>query len=280
MSIVGFILMVAAGCGAVVGMRMSKKGNKQGMMVAAPCAILAVVLAVGGLLISGNSTPKLAKALNRYSYACGQTLGKHLVEHHSGSRLLLLVEPTFGGDESDILQVAIEEGLKASIGSDLIWAGTVPVDPPPAYVERAKKFSQQGPPPYPENPIPYEMRGYEGWFSSGYLAKLLAEHEGTYDVLVSAVGLPRNFPRSRLVKNGDLPETIAVLNAHGMPMRGLVKSGIIDTVVAVKPSVNPWKDVSSAPHDLDEAFAKRFILVTQENLDEMVAAYPKAPNLR
>jgi hypothetical protein len=222
--------------------------------------------------------------LNRYNYAAGEALGRHLAENNSGSRALLLVEPTWPGEKADILQTSIEEGLRQGMGSNLDLVDVVPVDPPPGYTERVRESMKAGridpPPGVSDDWIPILERDHSRWFSSNYLAALLASRKGTCDVLISAVGVPRDFANSRLLNSSDLPKTFAVLNPPDMPMARLVSGGVVDALVVIKPSANPWEDANSAPADIAEAFEKRFILVTQENLQEMAAAYPRAPNLR
>lgn len=284
MSVLGAILMVIAGIGAVVGMRLSKSGMAQGRFIAGGCALLAVVLAVVGLSSKKDSNPALVTSLNRYSYAAGHNLGRHLAENYNGSRALVLVEPTWPGEEPDILQAGIEEGLRQGMGSDLELVDVVPVDPPPGYIEKVRASLVAGKVSLPagvsEDWIPVLERGHGRWFSSNYLATLLASHKGTFDVLISAVGVPRDFANSPLVRSADLPKAIAVLNPLEMPMAGLVGSGVVDALVVLKPSLNPWQDANEAPQDIDEAFEKRFVLVTKDNVKAMAEAYPDVPNLR
>lgn len=283
MSLPLLALMIAAGVGAAVGMHLSKSGKALGRVIAFGCALLAVGLAVVGLRSNDQATPALAKSLNRYSYAAGDVLGRHLAENYAGSRALVLVQPTWSGEEPDILQVAIEEGLKHGMGSSLKLVDVVPVDPPPGYIEQVRNSQMPGMEP-PSGAaadwIPALAREHNRWFSSTYLAALLASREGTFDVLISAVGVPGDFAKSRGLKSSDLPETIAVLNPPDRSMSRLVDSGVVDALVVMKPSVNPWKDANEAPADVDEAFEKRFLLVTAENLKEMARAYPNSPNLR
>ena len=283
MSVLRIVLVVAAAVGAVVGMSLAKAGVKQGRALAIGCAIIAIVLAAASILSPHDDTPQLIKSLNRYSYASGETLGRYLAETYSGSRALILVQPTFVGEEPDLLQVSIQEGLKQGMGSALELVGVVPAGPPDGYVERilANMPPQLEPPPgTPEGWIPALERDYHRWFNAKFFATILATHKGTYDVLISAVGLPRDFASSSLVKHPDLPKTIAVLNAWDMPMKRLIQRGTIDVLVADKPSANPWQDAQNAPEDIAEAFAKMYILVTADNLEEVVATYPKSANWR
>lgn len=283
MSVLRIVLMVAAVVGAIGGMRLSKAGVKLGRFLTVGCVILAMVLAVMGLVSSNDETPKLIKSLNRYSYASGETLGRHLAEAYSGSRVLILVQPTFPGEEPDPLQVSIQEGLKQGMGSALELVDIVPAGPPDGYVERviANTPPELKPPPgTPEGWIPALERDYNRWFNARFFATILAAHKGTYDVLVSAVGLPRDFANSRMANHPDLPEIIAVLNAPDLPMKRLIQDGTVDLLVAEKPSANPWADAENAPEEIAEAFARRYILVTRDNVDEIAATYPNLANWR
>lgn len=281
MSVFAIILMIAAGIGAAVGMRKSKAGVEWGHPLAIVCAVFALVLAVAGLLKSSDTGSKLEKSLGSYSYACGVTLGQHLAENYAGSRALVLMEPVFAGREPHELQVSVLEGLKVGMGSALELVDTVAVDPPEAFVARAQNREPGAEPSTGETnlDLPYERQNIDLWFNANYLARFLSERKGTYDVLISTVGLPRGFENSGLAGSSDLP-VMAVLNAPGTPMKELILNGTLDVVVADKPSVNPWHVMQNVPKDVDEAFDKRFVLVTKDNLAEVVATFPTSPNWR
>lgn len=281
MSILKLILLIAAGIGAALGIRSSKSGEGPGLKIAIGCAVFAMVLAVSSLMSPSDQTPKLVKSIGSYGYASGVVLGRHLAETYPGSRALVLTEPVFDGAEPHELQRAMLDGLKEGMGSALEIVDTVAVDPPPAYVERARRsWARDGLEP-PEgqttNSIPSLMQEHTRWFDVQYFAHVLDTHQGTYDVLISTVGLPKGFSTSKFARNPALPD-FALMNAPGERLKGLIEIGAVDVVVADKPSANPWKVIQNAPGNVDEAFEKRYVLVTKDNLAEVVAAYPASPH--
>ena len=283
MSVFKVLLLIAAGIGAALGMRASKGGGGAGQKVAIGCAVFALILAVSSLLTADDYTPKIVKSMGSYSYASGVVLGRHLAETHQGERALILTEPVFDGQQPNEIQRAAVEGLKKGMGSALEVVDVVAVDPPEAYVERARRsWASDGLDP-PEgqttNSIPSLMRDYNRWYDVNYLAQLLNERAGTYDVLISTVGLPRGFLGSPLSRHPALPD-IALMNAPGQPLKSLLEIGAVDVAVADKPVANPWKVIQDAPADVDEAFDKRYVLVTKDNLAEVAATYPAAPYWR
>ena len=277
-------IVIAAGADAVYRIRRSNSGSAKGTVLAACFAALAVAVAVISLVARRGDEPELVESLNRYSYAAGHVVGRHLAESGRGSRVLLLVESTWPGEDPDVLQVGIEAGLRQGMGSDLELVDVVPVAPPPGYIQHVRESLAASkvplPPGMPEGWIPALERDLSRWFSSKYLVSLLAPYEGSCDVLVSAVGLPNDFARGGAREGSAIPETVVVLNPGAIPMARLVAGGAVDALVVMKPSANPWEDANAAPADIGEAFNKRFLLVTADNVREMAGAYPQSPNLR
>lgn len=283
MSVLKFLLLIGAGIGAVLGVRASKKGEGAGQIVAIGCAAFALLVVIASLAGSERYTPKIVKSMGSYGYAGGVVLGRHLAQTHAGSRVLILTEPVFDGEAPHDIQRAMVEGLEDGLGSAVEVVGIVAVDPPQAYVERARQsWARDGLDP-PEgqttNSIPSLMRDHQRWYDVRYFAELLAEHTGTYDLLISTVGLPRGFAGSALSRHASLPE-FALMNAPGQPLKELIEIGAVDVAVAEKPTANPWEVLQNAPADVEEAFDKRYILVTKANLAEVAAAYPESPHWR
>ena len=275
MSIIGVMVMVAAGIGAVVGMRQAKAGAEWGRPVAAGCAVLVLVLAVVSLLSSGSPAKRVAKSMDRYNYACGEIMGRHLAETFSGSRVLVLLPPRAPATaETSVNSVenSALEGLKSGMGSALELVNAVPIEPPASFVKQLQSMEVDA------ESMEFEVMNYQMWFNARCLASNLAKHKGTYDVLISSIGLPEDFVDSKLANSSNLPE-MAVLNAFPYRIKRLIERGVLDAVVVHKPSPEGgWKDALKVPSDTREAFDKRYVLVTSGNVGDVSATYPSLLN--
>ncbi len=278
MSTIGTVVMVAGGIGALVGMRQAKAGATWGQPMAIGCALVTLALALMGIVSSSGSAKGMMNAITQYNHASGEVLGRHLAEKFEGKRALVLLQPASELEAADTFNNSILDGLRRGLGSSLEIVNTINLTPPPALVGQMDAMSA-GLEPGGEDEayMDYELMNYEMWFDSKYLSDFLAEHKGTFDVLISAVGMPMDLADSPLSRETDLPE-IAVLNASGYGMKNLVTEGVLDAVVTYNPDPEGWKDMKSVPKNTADAFAKRYLLVTPDNIDEMSATYPNAFN--
>jgi hypothetical protein len=219
-----------------------------------------------GIVRSGGGGAKaMMEAVSKYNYACGETLGGHLAEKFDGSRVIILVMPESNTGLPNDLQDSMLAGLKKGMGSSLEVVSTIPLKPSEDYLAKMKAGEESGDDAIAaENMefLEYEMMSYDMWFDAAYLSDLLAEHAGTFDVLISTIGLPMDFAESKLADQTGFPD-LAVLNA---PMYGLKE--------LYKPNSEGWKGGEDVPEDTATAFAKRYVLLTPDNVEEFAGRYP------
>jgi hypothetical protein len=130
-----------------------------------------------------------------------------------------------------------------------------------------------------ENPRSFEMPLY----TTTPIAYLLAE--GAFDTLaqknpkceyiVSLIGIPPDYSQLQLWQRNDGPKLAFLLPdlwmlGNKQAIAGAFKTGKISAAVINKPDMAP-QDVLDSGAD----FSKRFVLLTGENIEEMIVKYPQ-----
>ena len=260
-----FILkLILIGCaivGTLKGLAMDRDGEGSGRLIVAASAGLALFLAFGGLLFQEKPGEAWEKATTRYNEVSGVVLGEHLASKYPGSRALVLVRPTFGSLPLVEDEQALLDGLKKGFGKELDWVDTVEVGASERIIEKINSE------PGTERMVFNELNALGQWFKANSLVKVLEDHRGNFDILVSTVGFPRDENSKFWITMSDLPD-IALLN-HGLSgLEELVREGVIDAMVVYEHERTHGVDVTKVPRNSTEAFDLRYRLVTADNLDE------------
>jgi hypothetical protein len=270
MSPVAIGIMVVAGIGMLIGLSKQKAGAAWGKPLAMVCIVVALATAVMNIVKTsgGGNTAGIVEREMQYQKVGAQKLGSHLAEKYSGSKALIIVEPKLGAaaDKPNVLV----EGLKEGFGSAI----TVVAEESPEIPENAAKaFAAEMPP----------MEGGEGgmegemlppleyWYTASLVNKLLDKYDGKYDMIVTTIGLPQDAKRLDIWK-GDKKPKVALASGSVYELRGAIKSGAIVAAVTYNPQAE--YDDKPVPKDLDEAFNKRFLLLTPENIDQIASKHP------
>jgi hypothetical protein len=111
----------------------------------------------------------------------------------------------------------------------------------------------------------------EYWYTASLVNKLLDKYDGKYDMIVTTIGLPQDAKRLDIWK-GDKKPKVALASGSVYELRGAIKSGAIVAAVTYNPQAE--YDDKPVPKDLDEAFNKRFLLLTPENIDQIASKHP------
>jgi hypothetical protein len=107
---------------------------------------------------------------------------------------------------------------------------------------------------------------------------LLAKSNSDFDLIVSLIGLPINLRESEIWRDAEKPRFGLLLPDWRMvgdrlAVREAVKSGKIAAAVVNRPGAPP--DDAPPEGDYKTEFARRFLLVTRENIDQLVQLYPQ-----
>lgn len=246
-----YAILAVAAIGACVGWSNTKKGAAWGQPVTIVCAIIAI--GIGFYLAVQNSFGANGATIERetnYQKIFTKKLGLYLKEKYPGKKLLLLCDPI-----SDINNNPQIEGFKEGIGNDLEIVDILVPEPPK------------------QNAGPEGlgmMEPMEVWFFAKDLDKLIGKKK--FDMLVTFAGIPRGVTcAGKDFKNPGLKGKKVIIAAGSVyDWKYAIKEGAIPAAVSYKP--NAVYD-EKLPRNLDEAFDKRFVLITSDNIDTVANEY-------
>lgn len=263
------LIMVIAGIGMLVGLAKEKQGAEWGKPVAIGCIVVALIAALWGIISTarGPSTEGVVAKEMQFQRAGGEKLGTYLAEKFSGSKVLLLTEPKLSTGEAR--PSAMLDGFKKAIEGKLTIAAEISPEIP---ADKARAFASEMP-----------MEGAEGgemlppleyWFTAKIFDEIVTKHEGQFDLLVTNIGLPQDGARnSKILKDKAKRPKIAFLSGSIYDLRGAISPEMIVAAVTYNPKA--VYDDKPVPRNLDEAFSKRYLLVTPETMQQVVSTTPE-----
>ena len=235
-------------------------------------AILAVIglgAVWGGGWYLRNSPGVWRPALSERAIAT-RVLAEHLAAHFPRSKALVVANPftqrsgqsaeIYGFDKAGIR--GLEEGFKRT---DLIKV---------VYPELRPEFDRNPRSVYvdPKTTTPLSFLVADDAFDR------LVQSNPDFDLLITLIGLPIKVRESAVWRDAErlrfgllLPDWRMVGDRESI--RAAVKSGKIAGAVINRPGAPP----ENAPPEGDykAEFARRFLLVTQENIDQLLQSYPQ-----
>jgi len=271
MSLIQVLIMVVAVIGMVVGLAKQKSGAEWGKPVAVACVVVALVTALWSSVrtLGGPSNKGVVDRELTFQRLGGKKLGLYLAEKHAGAKVLILTEPRLGSQPDK--PNPLVEGLKEGLGTSLTVAAEVSPEVP---ADKAKAFAKE----MPMEGMPGGAGGQgemmpplEYWYTAKIFDGLLGKYDGQFDLLVTTIGLPQDAPKSSILKGKSCPK-IAVLNGSIYDLKGAFKPNMIVAAITYNPKA--VYDDKPVPRDLDEAFGKRFLLVTPDNLQQTSTTHP------
>ncbi|MDH3585142.1 MAG: hypothetical protein OER86_13105 [Phycisphaerae bacterium] len=185
-----------------------------------------------------------------YQTVASEKLGRHLAQHHAGAKALVILPLPFRHSPKDI--GARTDGLKRGLGDSVTVVDWHRPKMPDAYDQLDAER--------PDTKRMAELPPVFSLYTAEYIDELTQRSAGRYDLLISLNGLPL-FDVSQITfwRQPGRPR-IAVLGHERKTIEKLLQSGLID--VAVVSAKGGVFTPSSIPGDLEEAFARRFELLT------------------
>jgi hypothetical protein len=279
MSLIQIVIMVVAGIGMVVGLMKQKAGAEWGKPVAIGCIVVALVAALWSSFrtLTGGSTQGVVDREVQFQRIEGKKLGMYLAEKYKGSKALILLEPKVSGGQQKegAKENPLITGLKEGFGSGVTVAAEVTPEIPE---DKAKAFAKQMPMEgMPPGPAGAAGRGemmppLDYWFTAKVFDALLKKNEGQFDLLVTVIGLPADARASTVLKGKSCPK-IAVLNGSIYDLKNAIRPNMVVAAVTYNPKAQ--YDDKPAPKDVDEAFNKRFLLVTPDSIQQIATQFPE-----
>jgi prepilin-type processing-associated H-X9-DG protein len=177
-----------------------------------------------------------------YARIRGTMLGSHLAQSHPNTRVLFLMPPMPKGG----LVEALVAGLRAGLADKATVVETVTLAPP----EDAKG---------------------DAWFTGQLINGKTAAFKGKVDLVVTGMGLPGQGIQTLWFWPSKVKVAIAAGDVAGL--RRAIQAKLVVAAAAINPGVVP--DDWQPPKNLAAAFAKRYLLITPENVQALAQKHGK-----
>ena len=248
MNMVQIIVMIVAGIVAFVAMNKQKQGAAWGQPVAIICAIIAIVAALWSTVsnLSGSGAKKAHREVE-FQKIQTRKLGQYIAQNHAGAKVIIINDPFNDGTRPNPML----EGLKDGLGS----AVTIVAEVAPAV---PKMENAEG----PEGEM---MEPMETWYTARAMDDILKGANADYDMVITCIGLPAGGLARLKGKK------VAIAGGSVYEYGPAIQGKMIVAAVTYKPDAE--YDDKPVPSNMEEAFNKRYLLVTPENLAEVATKY-------
>jgi len=268
--IVRIVIMVAAAWGMFHGLQKQKAGVRWGKPMAIACALLALLVALSHT--ASQRGPSIKNIVNRemaYQRVSARKLGMHLAQKYANSNAIIIVQPSVTGGDAD-RENALVEGLKEEMEDAINIVGEVSPDIPAA---AKQAFAMEMPPEGEEGgEAGAEMLPpLEYWFTAELFDKLVKRHCKQADLIITTIGLPQDLKKMKFWMMKNRPK-LAVAGGSVYELKKPIKAKAVVAAITYSPQA-VYED-KPPPDDLEEAFKKRFLMVTPENIDQIASQYP------
>ncbi len=244
-----YAILAIAAIGACVGWANAKKGAAWGQPMTIACAVVAI--GIGFYLawrqsFGGGDAASSRNREEEYQKIMTKKLGLFIKENYSGKKAIVIIDPYLDVENPPSL-----EGLKAGLGSDVEITEIIKPDAP-------KRPEGEDPGMNPGMLIPQEK-----WFTSKKLNTQLTGK--TFDICITLMGLPADTKMNGKALSIEALKGKKVFIGGGSiyNLKQAIVGGAIAAAVSYK--TDAIYDDKPIPSKLDEAFDKRFALVTAEN---------------
>jgi len=273
------VIMLISGGTMLWAVSKHRQGVAWAKPLAAVCAVIALLCAV---LRTIGIDPAPGRYEREYQKISAQKLAVHLADRFPGARVLIITDPMrqtpagvvaeAGPGTGDPFLAGLREGLGEKV---TIVAEVVPEIPEDV---RAAFTAESFPPGTLESesaPIEMILPPPEYWFTPQVFDKLVTEHAMDCDLIITTVGLPMDQRSMRFWRMKNRPR-LAVSLGGMTPSLAELRMAIAEDAVPgfVAYSPDAVFDGKRPPKDLDDAFAKRYLLVTPDNVNDLAGKYP------
>jgi hypothetical protein len=200
-----------------------------------------------------------------YQQVAGRGLGAYLAAAYPGARVLILSEPNLN-DQAAPREHPLIVGLKEEIAGKLPVVAEVRASIP---VDKQNAFAAEM--PVGANAGGLMMPPLEYWYTAEVFDGLLSDYAGQYDLVATVIGLPQDVGASAVLSGTSHPR-VALLNGSIYDLKAALTPDRVVAAITYNPKA--VYDDKPVPMDLDEAFAKRFLLVTPETVQQQSRDYP------
>ncbi len=252
------VIGIALGIAALVHV---SRGNRQGMALAIVGIALSTLFLVVGMALIGIGVYMLTSRTmvgatqirdiiareNQYQQARVTYLADYLTKAHPDARYLLITNQRTEFNEDR--QQAMMNALK------------------PLNIAQIHEVM-------PPEEMGDEMMPEADLFLTAEMFDKIIERYSDCDMVISTLGLPMDYRDMKLwTMAPEKRPRLVLLDAYVYDLRKAIEKGAIAAVVQYRPDAE-YRPDEDVPDNTAEAFAKRYILITPENVDEMDKTYP------
>ncbi len=229
-------------------------------------AALAVILVCAALMtarsMSGKNDDERMTNNRRYLCSTSEVLADELARSKPGSKAVLIIDPAQKNNPNEKARIKVLEKHLSENGIEVISAE---LDIPEI---RSRENMQKDKTLYLE---PTHML-----MKAKHFNKISEKHPDA-DLIISTLGLPKDAEKMSFWKQYEQSEgkiTLALAECSLKNLRRIepaIREGAVSAVVIPDPEA-VWID-EPAPEDAKEAFEKRYILITPENIHDISSKY-------
>ncbi len=280
-----FFLMIIAAIGMIFGAVKMKQGMEWGKGVTVACAILVLILAVahtknkmGGGKISDKEIARIQQREKMYQQVSAEKLARKMAAAYPGSKAVIIRPMDLGFDMPDLENKI--EGIKTGFGQDIEIIGILSPEVPQMLINEMEAMKKQyleesGESEVPEDYVMSMGLGmeYGDMIDVAQFNQLAKKIPDDADLVVLLTEFPYELEKISLWSKKPRPKVAGIVNSIPPKLDAAIEAGYITAVVLPKYDGDfTSKDI---PDDIDERFDRRFLLVTAENIKDIVAKYPQ-----
>lgn len=287
MKLLSFALMIVAGVLAVYGLIQDRKGVDWGRPLATVAAAVALVLALFNLF-SGEGSENIKKiraSQEQFQEIAGEKMGQHIATNYEGSKVLAIAGVDhekmaeeygmdFGTGRQPWKNYLV--GLKKGLGDRAKLVEVVNLEVPQEVKammqqEQERLAQTEGTDAMEQIPIDMFMLEGDAMIQAKNYNEILAPYVRKVDVIVMLSEMPYDL-ENLVLWNMQSPPKLALMRGGALSkLRNAISQDYIVGVVSYRPGYD-FED-RAVPKDLEEAFNKRFLLITPDNVEQMASEY-------
>ncbi len=275
-----FILMLLAAAGMIFGAVKMKQGFEWGKGLTVACAIIALLLAgahiksrMGQGRLSSGEIKRLQEREAAFQRIGAEKLASHLAQLAPNGRAVVIRPTDYGYQASDVDNKLA--GLRKGFGQQVEIVKIISPEIPPEVLQQIEDMKKQYMQETGETQVPPEFAmGYGpmmDMMDASQFNKLAREIPADTEIVVLLVDFPYDLERMALWTMRNRPKVGGLINMPQPKMKAAIKSDFIHAVVLGRPD-GDYKS-TDVPKAINEAFDRRYLLVTKENVDEVSAQY-------
>jgi hypothetical protein len=222
--------------------------------------------------MSKKDVEKIQEREADYRRIGAEKLARTIAAKFPGGRAVVIRPTDFGYEMDGVTDIIA--GLKAGFGADVEITDVIAPKIPAEYEQQMEEMKKQYLAETGESELPPDFMMMDQMMNmvdaASFTEVTKRIPDGT-DIVVLLVDFPYDMEKMALWSMKPMPAVGAVVNMAQPQMKLAIQQEFIDAIVLPKP-MGDFKSMD-VPKDLDEAFERRFILVTPENVEAIVGQY-------